>query len=169
MWELICRALRLRRGHWHHGRSSQVNACFYTHIYVYIIPAMPRHVSEASHNLVVSRIQFLRSWCDLASHGGRNKTSARVFVCLMKKWILKHVHILENICITNDLSHSPATQLIRMYFILHDPTDPRITRGYNRHPRITTAHLRPCQVKCLHTESNRVATVECALGFKGEV
>ncbi len=44
-----------------HGYSSQVNACFYTHIYVYIIPAMPRHVSEASQNLVVSQIQLLRS------------------------------------------------------------------------------------------------------------
>ncbi len=53
---------------------------------------------------------------------------------------LKHVHILENICI-NDLSHPPATpQLIRMYFLLHDPPDPRITRGYNRHPRITSEH-----------------------------
>ncbi len=33
---------------------------------------------------------------------------------------LKPVHILENICITNDLSHPPAThpQLIRMYFLV---------------------------------------------------
>ncbi len=37
-----------------HSHSSQVNACFYTHRFVYIIPAMPRHVSEASKNLVVS-------------------------------------------------------------------------------------------------------------------
>ncbi len=39
-----------------HGHSSQVNACFYTHRYVYIIPAMPRHVSEVSQNFMVSRI-----------------------------------------------------------------------------------------------------------------
>ncbi len=78
--ELIC-ASRLPRNYGSnaatgadHGRSSQVNACFYTHRYVYIIPAMPRHVSEASQNLVASQIQLLRSWCDLAPHGGWNKT-----------------------------------------------------------------------------------------------
>ncbi len=59
-----------------HGRYSQVNACFYTQRYVYIIPATPRHVSEASQNLVVSWIQLLLSWCDLPPHGGWNKTSS---------------------------------------------------------------------------------------------
>ncbi len=59
-----------------HGHSCQVNACFYTHRYVYIITATPRHVSEASQNLVVLRLQLLRSWCDLAPQGGRNKTSS---------------------------------------------------------------------------------------------
>ncbi len=56
-----------------------------------------------------------------------------------EKMNLKHVHILENICITNDLSHPLAThmQLIRMYFLLHDPP----TRGYNRHPRITNIYI----------------------------
>ncbi len=48
---------------------------------------------------------------------------------------LKHVHILENICITDDLSHPPAThpQLIRMYFLLHDPPDPRIQPPFTHH------------------------------------
>ncbi len=33
-------------------------------------------------------------------------------------------------------------QLIRINFLLHDPSDPRISRGprvYNRHPRISNA------------------------------
>ncbi len=48
----------------------------FIHIYVYIILATPRHVSEASQNLVVLQIQLLLSWCDLAPHGGWNKTSS---------------------------------------------------------------------------------------------
>ncbi len=51
-------------------------------------------------------------------------------VCLSAWWIFfffKHVHILENICFTNDFSHPPEThpQLIKMSFLLHDPPDPR--------------------------------------------
>ncbi len=81
--------------------------------------------------------------CDIC---GINWQKFNLCVCLPdEKMNLKHVHILESICITDDLSHPPAThpQLIRMYFLLHDPPDPRITsgpRGYNRHSRITTGN-----------------------------
>ncbi len=37
------------------------------------VPAVPLHVSEASQNLVILRIQLLHSWCDLAPSGGQNK------------------------------------------------------------------------------------------------
>ncbi len=76
-----------------------------------------------------------------------NTHKNEICVCLPDKKInLKHVHILENICITNDLSHPPAThpQLIRMYFLLHDPPDPRITRGpcgYNANARTSVMHV----------------------------
>ncbi len=76
----------------------------------------------------------------LPEQANTHKNEICVSVCLVKKMNLKHVHILENICFTNDFSHPPEThpQLIKMYFLLHDPPDQRITRGphvYNHHPR----------------------------------
>ncbi len=49
-----------------------------------------------------------------------------------KKKYLKHVHILENICIINDLPYSPEThpQIIRMHFFITRPA------YYPQRPRI---------------------------------
>ncbi len=71
------------------------------------------------------------------------------------KKYLKHVHILENvvnICIINDLSYPPATQITRMHFFYY-PT--HLTHGLstapadiNRHPRITTAQISTASLGC---------------------
>ncbi len=99
----------------------------------------PMHWSQATHILDHS-CEWSRARVT-GFPGLINKTQ----LTLCKKIYLKHFHILENICIINDLSHPPAThpQFIKMYFLLHDPSDPRIThwpRGYNCHSRITIVH-----------------------------
>ncbi len=74
-----------------HGRSSQVDACFYT-IDMYLL-YQPRRSTFQKHPRI--------SWsCE---------SSWNLCVCLPdEKNYLKHGHILENICITNDLSHPPT-------------------------------------------------------------
>ncbi len=84
-----------------------------------------------------------------------------------KNIYLKHVRILENvvnICIIND----PAThlQIIRMHFFIRLP-DPRIihsARGYNRHPRITTAHsaqISTASLGCKVAKLREFVCVDC--------
>ncbi len=90
-------------------------------------------------------------------------THTNEIVCLMKKYIF----ILENvvnICIIND----PAThlQIIRMHFFIRLP-DPRIihsARGYNRHPRITTAHsaqISTASLGCKVAKLREFVCVDC--------
>ncbi len=83
-----------------------------------------------------------------------------------KNIYLKHVRILENvvnICIINDLSYPPAThpQIIRMHFFITRPRIIHSARGYNRHPRITTAHSAQISTASLGCKVREFVCVDC--------